>query len=107
MLKMQSDDTTRLLFLSNLVAGRSVAPVASGRGILQTPTYIVRARVGTPPQTFLMAVDNSNDAAWLPCSGCTGCAATTFASDKSASFKTLGCKASQCKQVITVIDLPL
>lgn len=97
--QMQSDDTTRMLYLSNLVAGRSVVPVGSGRGILQTPTYIVRAKVGTPPQTFLMAVDNSNDAAWLPCSGCTGCASTTFASDKSTSFKTLGCKASQCKQV--------
>lgn len=97
---MQSEDKTRLLYLSSLVAGRSVVPIASGRGIIQSPTYIVRAKVGTPPQTFLMAVDTSNDAAWIPCSGCIGCPSTTFASEKSTSFKTLGCQAAQCKQVL-------
>lgn len=99
-LQMLSEDKTRLLYLSSLVAGRSVVPIASGRGIIQSPTYIVRAKVGTPPQTFLMAVDTSNDAAWIPCSGCIGCPSTTFASEKSTSFKTLGCQAAQCKQVI-------
>ncbi|KAL8109581.1 aspartyl protease AED3-like [Apium graveolens] len=100
-LQMQSEDKSRLLYLSSLaVAKKSVVPIASGRGIIQSPTYVVRAMVGTPPQTFLMAVDTSSDAAWVPCSGCIGCPSSTFASEKSTSFKTLGCQAPQCKQVL-------
>ncbi|KAL8098261.1 aspartyl protease AED3-like [Apium graveolens] len=100
-LQMQSEDKTRILYLSNLaVAKKQVVPIASGRGLLQSPTYVVRAMVGTPPQTFLMAVDTSSDAAWVPCSGCIGCPSSTFASEKSTSFKTLGCEAPQCKQVL-------
>lgn len=99
-LQTQSLDKNRLLYLSSLVNGKkSVVPIASGRGIIQSPTYIVKAAIGTPPQAFLMAVDTSSDAAWVPCSGCIGCASTTFASEKSTSFKTLGCDAAQCKQV--------
>lgn len=101
MIQTQSQDKNRLLYLSSLVNGKkSMVPIASGRGIIQSPTYIVRAAIGTPPQTFLMAVDTSSDAAWVPCSGCIGCASTTFASEKSTSFKTLGCDAAQCKQVL-------
>ncbi|KAL1811717.1 aspartyl protease AED3 [Daucus carota subsp. sativus] len=100
-LQMQSEDKTRLLYLSSLaVAKKQVVPIASGRGLIQSPTYIVRALVGTPPQTFLMAVDTSSDAAWVPCSGCIGCPSSTFASEQSTSFKTLGCEAPQCKQVL-------
>ncbi|KAK3038951.1 hypothetical protein RJ639_027436 [Escallonia herrerae] len=98
-LQMQSDDKTRLLYLSSLVAGKSVVPIASGRQIIQSPTYIVRANVGTPPQTMLMAVDTSNDAAWVPCTGCVGCSSAVFDSAKSTSFKSLGCQDAQCKQV--------
>lgn len=99
-LQMQSEDKTRILYLSSLaVAKKQVVPIASGRGLIQSPTYVVRAMVGTPPQTFLMAVDTSSDAAWVPCSGCIGCPSSTFASEQSTSFKTLGCEAPQCKQV--------
>ncbi|KAK3006662.1 hypothetical protein RJ639_016165, partial [Escallonia herrerae] len=97
-LQMQSDDKTRLLYLSSLVAGKSVVPIASGRQIIQSPTYIVRVTVGTPPQTMLMAVDTSNDAAWVPCTGCVGCSSAVFDSAKSTSFKSLGCQDAQCKQ---------
>ena len=99
-LEMQSDDQTRMLYLSSLVAGKSFVPIASGRQIIQSPTYIVRAKVGTPPQTLLMAVDTSNDVAWVPCTGCVGCSSTTFDSAKSTTFNSVGCGAAQCKQVL-------
>ncbi|KAK2968889.1 hypothetical protein RJ640_025496 [Escallonia rubra] len=105
-LQMQSDDKTRLLYLSTLVAGKSVVPIASGRQIIQSPTYIVRATVGTPPQTMLMAVDTSNDAAWVPCTGCVGCSSAVFNPAKSTSFKPLGCQDAQCKQVIDIVYCP-
>ncbi|XAR63537.1 Nepenthesin [Bertholletia excelsa] len=98
-LQTQSKDQARLQYLASLVAGKSVVPIASGRQLVQSPTYIVRARIGTPPQTLLMAMDTSNDAAWVPCSGCVGCSSTVFDSSKSSTFKTLGCQAPQCKQV--------
>ena len=101
-LQMQTEDQTRLQFLSSLVARRSVVPIASGRQIIQSPTYIVRAKIGTPPQTLLMAMDTSNDAAWVPCTGCVGCSSTLFASARSTTYKTVGCGAPQCKQVLLI-----
>ncbi|KAL9272453.1 Aspartyl protease AED3-like protein [Drosera capensis] len=99
-LLMESKDRTRLAYLTSLVAGRSIVPIASGRQIIQSTNYIVRVKVGTPPQTMFMALDSSNDAAWMPCDGCVGCGgAGGFASGKSSSFKSVGCKASQCAQV--------
>ncbi|XP_002513044.2 aspartyl protease AED3 [Ricinus communis] len=98
-LQMQAKDQARLQFLSSLVARKSVVPIASGRQIVQSPTYIVRAKIGTPAQTMLLAMDTSNDAAWIPCSGCVGCSSTVFNNVKSTTFKTVGCEAPQCKQV--------
>lgn len=101
-LGMQANDKARLQFLASrlAVAGRSVVPIASGRAVTLNPTYIVRAKIGTPAQTLLMAVDTSNDAAWVPCAGCVGCSsATTFDPSKSASFKAVTCGAAQCNQV--------
>uniref|UniRef100_A0A5B6Z052 Peptidase A1 domain-containing protein n=1 Tax=Davidia involucrata TaxID=16924 RepID=A0A5B6Z052_DAVIN len=98
-LQMQAKDQARLQYFSSLVAVKSVVPIASGRQIIQSPTYIVKANIGTPPQTMLMALDTSNDAAWLPCTGCVGCSSTVFAPAQSTTFKTLGCQADQCKQV--------
>ncbi|XP_022139210.1 aspartyl protease 25 [Momordica charantia] len=98
--QMLRKDQARLQFLSSLVARRSVAPIASARQLIQSPTYVVRAKIGTPAQTLLMALDTSNDAAWIPCSGCLGCpSATVFSSDKSSSFKPLPCNSPQCNQV--------
>ncbi|MBA0781126.1 hypothetical protein Gotri_002081 [Gossypium trilobum] len=99
MLSMLAKDQVRLQYLSSLVAGKSVVPVASGRQIVQSPTYFVRAKIGTPPQTMLMAMDTSNDAAWIPCNGCIGCSSKVFNTAKSTTFNTLGCHAAQCKQV--------
>ncbi|CAK9165583.1 unnamed protein product [Ilex paraguariensis] len=102
-LQMQSKDQARVQYLASLVAGKSIVPIASGRQIIQSPTYVVRAKIGTPAQIMLMAVDTSNDAAWVPCSGCVGCSSTTFDPVKSSTFKTLGCDAVQCKQSPTYV----
>lgn len=100
-LRMQAEDQARFQFLSSLAAGKkSSVPIASGRQIVQSPTYVARVQIGTPAQTMLMAVDTSNDAAWVPCTGCIGCpSSTVFDPAKSSSFKTVGCQAAQCRQV--------
>ncbi|KAK6928913.1 Xylanase inhibitor, N-terminal [Dillenia turbinata] len=98
-LEMAKKDEARLQYLTSLVTGKSVVPVASARQIIQSPTYIVRAKIGTPPQTLLMAMDTSNDVAWIPCSGCVGCGSTLFNNVKSTSYKSLDCRSPQCKQV--------
>ncbi|KAF3662624.1 putative U-box domain-containing protein 4-like [Capsicum annuum] len=98
-LQMQSKDTNRLQFLASLVAGRSFVPIGSGRQILQTPSYIVKAKIGTPPQTLMVALDNSNDFSWFPCSGCVGCSSTVFASTKSTTFNNVSCERAVCSLV--------
>lgn len=100
-LQLQEKDQGRLQFLSSsLVAKKSVVPIAPGRQILQSATYVVKVQIGTPAQSMLMAVDTSNDAAWVPCSGCVGCSSSVVLDyAKSTSFKSLDCQASQCKQV--------
>ncbi|XP_010269414.1 PREDICTED: aspartyl protease AED3-like [Nelumbo nucifera] len=98
-LDMAAKDEARLQYLSSLVAKRSIVPIASGRQLLQTPTYIVRAKLGTPAQTLLMAMDTSSDAAWIPCSGCVGCSSNVFVANLSTTYKTVGCQSPQCKQV--------
>lgn len=98
-LQMQSSDQARLQYLSSLATRRSIVPIASGRAVTQNPTYIVRATIGTPAQTLLLAVDTSNDAAWIPCTACVGCSSTTFNPSASTSFKPVTCGAPQCTQV--------
>ncbi|XP_022945370.1 aspartyl protease AED3-like [Cucurbita moschata] len=99
-LQMQAKDEARLQLLSSLVARRSDAPIASGRQVIQSPSYVVRANIGTPAQTLLLALDTSNDATWIPCSGCVGCPGTSvFSSDQSSSFRPLPCQSPQCSQV--------
>ena len=98
-------DKARLQYLSSLAVKSSV-PIASGRAIVQSPTYIVRANIGTPAQPMLVALDTSNDAAWVPCSGCVGCASSVlFDPSKSNSSRTLPCEAPQCKQVTSLVSL--
>ncbi|KAI7735199.1 hypothetical protein M8C21_030856 [Ambrosia artemisiifolia] len=98
---MQADDKTRLVYLTSLVAGRAFVPIGSGRQIIQSPTYIVKANIGTPVQSLLMALDTSADMALVPCAGCVGCSSSTYDSTKSVSFSSLTCGADQCKQVQT------
>lgn len=109
--EMAAEDEARLLYLESLQVSprgrkRTFVPIASGRQVLQSTAYIVQTSVGTPPQPMLMAMDISNDAAWMPCSGCVGCSSAVFSSPKSTSYKTLPCQASQCKQVQLQLQLP-
>ena len=99
-LHLQAKDQARMEYLSNLVARRSIVPIASGRQITQSPTYIVRAKFGTPPQTLLLAMDTSNDAAWVPCSGCLGCSSSGFAPARSTTFRSVRCHSPLCSQVM-------
>ncbi|CAM8949015.1 unnamed protein product [Rhodiola kirilowii] len=100
MLQTLSADHDRLQFLSNLAAKKSSVPIASGRQVTQNPTYVVKVNVGTPAQSLLVAIDTSNDAAWLPCNGCVGCSSSPqFDSTKSTTYNTLGCQDTRCNQV--------
>ncbi|XP_076960619.1 aspartyl protease AED3-like [Bidens hawaiensis] len=99
-LQMQTEDHTRLAYLESLVSGRSFVPIGSGRQILQSPTYVVKAKIGTPAQTLFMALDTSTDMNMVPCTGCVGCGSNKpFSFAKSTTFKSLECGASQCRQV--------
>ncbi|WVZ67381.1 hypothetical protein U9M48_016467 [Paspalum notatum var. saurae] len=82
-------------------ARRSFVPIAPGRQILSIPNYVARARLGTPAQALLVAIDPSNDAAWVPCSACTGCAqppAPSFSPTRSSTYRPVRCGAPQCAQ---------
>ncbi|KAM0831432.1 hypothetical protein ACQ4PT_065545 [Festuca glaucescens] len=83
--------------------GRSFVPIAPGRQILSIPNYVARARLGTPAQTLLVAIDPSNDAAWIPCSACVGCApaatSPSFSPTQSSTYRPVSCGAPQCAQV--------
>lgn len=48
---------------------------------------------------MFMVLDTSNDAAWVPCSGCIGCSGTTFAPNTSTSFGSMDCTMPECSQV--------
>ncbi|KAG9458123.1 hypothetical protein H6P81_002631 [Aristolochia fimbriata] len=96
---MFAKDNARLLYLASLATKRTSVPVASGRQTTQTANYVVRVALGNPPQTLLMAMDTSNDAAWVPCSGCVGCSSTVFDTAKSPEYKSLPCTAPQCRQL--------
>ncbi|XP_031480084.1 aspartyl protease AED3-like [Nymphaea colorata] len=97
--QINAHDKARLIYLDNLIAKTDV-PVGSGRQFQQAGNYLVKANVGTPGQTLFMVMDTSNDAAWVPCSGCTGCSSPTlFTLEQSTTFKPLQCGAAQCRQV--------
>ncbi|KAJ4779480.1 Eukaryotic aspartyl protease family protein [Rhynchospora pubera] len=87
---------------SRATTGRSFVPIAPGRQLLQITNYIIRAQIGTPPQSLLLAIDTSNDAAWIPCTACVGCPSNSpsFTPSRSTSFRTVSCGSSQCSQVL-------
>ncbi|KAK8692378.1 hypothetical protein V6N13_075841 [Hibiscus sabdariffa] len=99
-INMASKDSARVNYLSKLVAQKTTqVPVASGQQVLSIGNYVVKVKLGTPGQTMFMVLDTSNDVAWVPCSGCIGCSATTFSPDASSSYGSLDCSLPQCTQV--------
>lgn len=98
-LNMASNDPKRVTYLSSLVAQKPTSvPIAPGQ-VINIGNYVVRAKIGTPGQLLFMALDTSNDAAWLPCSGCTGCSSTVFAPNTSATYGSVDCSIPECTQV--------
>ncbi|XP_022773091.1 aspartyl protease AED3-like [Durio zibethinus] len=99
-INMASKDSARVKYLSSLVAQKTTpVPIASGQQVLNIGNYVVRVKIGTPGQLMFMVLDTSNDVAWVPCSGCTGCSATTFSPNTSSSYGSLDCSLPQCAQV--------
>ncbi|EEF48609.1 aspartyl protease AED3 [Ricinus communis] len=97
---MASKDPARLKYLSSLAAQMTTAvPIAPGQQVLNIGNYVVRVKLGTPGQFMFMVLDTSNDAAWVPCSGCTGCSSTTFSTNTSSTYGSLDCSMAQCTQV--------
>lgn len=99
-INMASKDPARVKYLSSLVAQKTTAvPIASGQQVLSIGNYVVKVKLGTPGQVMYMVLDTSNDAAWVPCSGCTGCSTTTFSPNVSSSYGSLDCSLPQCTHV--------
>ncbi|KAK7352980.1 hypothetical protein VNO80_18412 [Phaseolus coccineus] len=97
---MASEDPLRVMYLSTLLAKKTVssAPIASGQAF-NIGNYVVRVKLGTPGQLLFMVLDTSTDEAFVPCSGCTGCSTTTFSPKASTSYSPLDCSVPQCGQV--------
>ncbi|KAH7847879.1 hypothetical protein Vadar_031251 [Vaccinium darrowii] len=99
-LNMASKDPERVAYLSSLVAQKPKSvPIGPGQQIVNVGNYVVRAKIGTPGQLMFMVLDTSNDAAWVPCSGCTGCSSTVFAPNTSSTFGSMDCSMPECSQV--------
>ncbi|KAK6121574.1 hypothetical protein DH2020_044685 [Rehmannia glutinosa] len=98
-LNMATSDPERVSYLSSLVAQKPTsAPIAPGQ-VINTGNYVVRVKIGTPGQLMFMVLDTSNDAAWIPCSGCTGCSTTVFTPNTSSTYGSLDCSVPECTQV--------
>lgn len=99
-MNMASKDPERLKYLSSLGAQKTTSvPIAPGQQVLNIGNYVVRVNLGSPGQLMFMVLDTSNDAAWIPCSGCTGCSSTTFTPNTSSTYGSLDCSMAQCTQV--------
>ncbi|CAN6465792.1 unnamed protein product [Victoria cruziana] len=100
-LQMASNDAPRL---AAITGGRRSIPVASGLHITNSGNYVVRVKVGTPGQLMFMVLDTSNDATWVPNTGCSGCPtldSSYFFPNRSATFRPLGCGAPECSRLRT------
>ncbi|KAL8145431.1 hypothetical protein AgCh_003554 [Apium graveolens] len=99
-LDMASRDQQRLAYLSSLAGLKPTkVPVASGQNALNIGNYVARVKVGTPGQLMFMVLDISNDAAWIPCTGCTQCTSTIFSPNGSSTYVPLDCSMPECIQV--------
>ncbi|XP_043709119.1 aspartyl protease AED3 [Telopea speciosissima] len=97
---MAAKDSARLTYLSSLVAKKPTSvPIASGQQALNIGNYVVRVKLGTPGQLMFMVLDTSNDEAWVPCSGCSGCSSTVFSPNVSSTYASLDCSMAECGQI--------
>ncbi|MQL74377.1 hypothetical protein Taro_006737 [Colocasia esculenta] len=95
LLDITSNDASRLLYLSSFAISTRKT----------FANYVVRVGLSNPSQPMLMALDTSNDAAWLPCPACAGCppSSAIFDSTKSSSFTPVPCGDARCNQVAVLI----
>ncbi|KAA8538170.1 hypothetical protein F0562_027778 [Nyssa sinensis] len=99
-INMASKDPERVSYLSSLVVQKATpVPIASGQQVLNIGNYVARVKIGTPGQLMFMVLDTSNDEAWVPCSGCSGCSSTVFAPNTSSTYLPLDCSMPECSQV--------
>ncbi|KAM3200006.1 hypothetical protein T459_30769 [Capsicum annuum] len=101
-INMASKDPRRLSYLSSLVVSKkpTIVPIAPGQQLFNIGNYVVRVKMGTPGQQMYMVMDTSNDAAWVPCSGCVGCSSTTlFAPTTSSTYGSVDCFVPECTQL--------
>ncbi|KAF9603450.1 hypothetical protein IFM89_036243 [Coptis chinensis] len=96
---MAKKDPLRVTYLSMLIGEKTSVPIASGQQVLNIGNYVIRAKFGTPGQLVYMVMDTSNDAAWIPCSGCSGCSPTMFSPNVSTTYGFMDCKMPQCTLV--------
>ncbi|KAG5573360.1 hypothetical protein H5410_063126 [Solanum commersonii] len=109
-INMASKDPQRLSYLSSLVVSKKPTnvPIASGQQLFNIGNYVVRVKMGTPGQQMYMVLDTSNDAAFVPCSGCVGCSSNTlFASSTSTTFGSVDCSVPECTQVRGSLSCPI
>ncbi|KAG1334631.1 aspartyl protease 25 [Cocos nucifera] len=87
-------DPARLAFLSQKATS---VPIASGQQLLQSNSYVLRARLGSPGQLLLLVLDTGSDAAWVPCSPCSSCPSSNlFLASNSTTYSSLPCSSSWC-----------
>ncbi|KAG0485293.1 hypothetical protein HPP92_009372 [Vanilla planifolia] len=80
-------DQNRLAFLSSLVAASSV-PIASGLHILDSPIYLLRSSLGSPPQPLFLVLDTASDASFI--------SYNYNLTSSSSSFQPLSCSSPVC-----------
>lgn len=99
-MNMASKDWERVRYLASLGAQKKVtsAPIASAQQLFNIASYVVLVKLGTPGQLMFMVLDTGYDAAWAPCSGCTGCSNATFSPKTSSTYGSLDCSVPQCSQ---------
>ncbi|WOK93433.1 hypothetical protein Cni_G02130 [Canna indica] len=95
-LSLARNDAARLAFLSTKVTS---VPIASGQQVMQSSSYVLRAKLGSPAQLLLLALDTSADAAWVACSPCSTCPSSSlFLPANSTSYAPVSCSSSWCPQ---------
>ncbi|WOL03798.1 hypothetical protein Cni_G12518 [Canna indica] len=95
-LSLAHNDAARLAFLSQKL---NSVPVAPGQQVMQSASYVLRAKLGSPGQPLLLALDTSADAAWVACSPCSTCPSSVlFVPTNSSTYAPLPCSSPWCPQ---------
>nr|XP_033516374.1 aspartic proteinase CDR1-like [Nicotiana tomentosiformis] len=70
----------------------------------QEGEYLMKISIGTPPVEIVAIADTDSDLTWTQCMPCTNCfqqLAPLFDSQKSSTYKTVGCNAEECASLGT------